>query len=74
MPLFETVLQEKPAIVLEIGTALAKLGFGGEPYPRCIVPSVVLGHEVKMLAKPHRIDACSTTPMRRSCTTCWWSS
>ncbi|XP_035784460.1 actin-related protein 10-like [Anopheles albimanus] len=57
MPLFETVLQEKPAIVLEIGSALAKLGFGGEPYPRCIVPSVVLDHEAK--------NAGQTTPNRR---------
>ncbi|XP_049544359.1 actin-related protein 10 [Anopheles darlingi] len=57
MPLFDTVLQEKPAIVLEIGTALAKLGFGGEPYPRIIVPSLVLDHKAK--------NAGQTTPNRR---------
>ncbi|XP_052860241.1 actin-related protein 10 [Anopheles cruzii] len=57
MPLFETVLQEKPAIVLEIGTALAKLGFAGEPFPRSIIPSVVLDHRAKNAGK--------TTPNRR---------
>uniref|UniRef100_A0A182JJ55 Uncharacterized protein n=1 Tax=Anopheles atroparvus TaxID=41427 RepID=A0A182JJ55_ANOAO len=57
MPLFETVLQEKPAIVLEIGNALTKLGFAGEPYPRSIIPSEVLDHGAK--------NAGLTTPNRK---------
>ncbi|XP_035893736.1 actin-related protein 10 [Anopheles stephensi] len=57
MPLYDTMLQEKPAIVLEIGTALTKLGFGGEPYPRSIIPSEVLDHEAK--------NAGQTTPNRK---------
>ncbi|XP_050080688.1 actin-related protein 10 [Anopheles maculipalpis] len=57
MPLYDTMLQEKPAIVLEIGTALTKLGFAGEPYPRSIIPSEVLDHEAK--------NAGLTTPNRK---------
>uniref|UniRef100_A0A182QGC0 Actin-related protein 10 n=1 Tax=Anopheles farauti TaxID=69004 RepID=A0A182QGC0_9DIPT len=57
MPLYETVLQEKPAIVLEIGNALTKLGFAGEPYPRSIIPSEVLDHRAK--------NAGQTTPNRK---------
>uniref|UniRef100_A0A182P1D4 TGF-beta family profile domain-containing protein n=1 Tax=Anopheles epiroticus TaxID=199890 RepID=A0A182P1D4_9DIPT len=57
MPLYETMLQEKPAIVLEIGTALTKLGFAGEPYPRSIIPSEVLDHQAK--------NAGQTAPNRR---------
>ncbi|XP_058118509.1 actin-related protein 10 [Anopheles ziemanni] len=57
MPLFETVLQEKPAIVLEIGTALAKLGFAGEPYPRSIIPADVVDHRDK--------NAGQATPTRK---------
>ncbi|XP_055534291.1 actin-related protein 10 [Wyeomyia smithii] len=47
MPLFDTVLQEKPAIVLEIGHAFTKLGFAGEPHPRSIISSEVLNHKAK---------------------------
>lgn len=47
MPLFDTVLQEKPAIVLEMGHAFTKLGFAGEPHPRSIIPSEVLDHKAK---------------------------
>ncbi|XP_053681211.1 actin-related protein 10 [Anopheles nili] len=56
MPLYETVLQEKPAIVLEIGNALTKLGFAGEPYPRSIIASEVLDHRAKNegLTTPNR--------------------
>uniref|UniRef100_A0A3F2YW34 Actin-related protein 10 n=1 Tax=Anopheles dirus TaxID=7168 RepID=A0A3F2YW34_9DIPT len=57
MPLYETVLQEKPAIVLEIGNALTKLGFAGEPYPRSIIPSEVVDHRAK--------NAGLTTPNRK---------
>uniref|UniRef100_A0A182SGX0 Actin-related protein 10 n=1 Tax=Anopheles maculatus TaxID=74869 RepID=A0A182SGX0_9DIPT len=57
MPLYDTMLQEKPAIVLEIGTALTKLGFAGEPYPRSIIASEVLDHEAK--------NAGLTTPNRK---------
>lgn len=47
MPLFDSVLQEKPAIVLEMGHALTKLGYAGEPHPRSIIPSEVLDHKSK---------------------------
>ncbi|XP_053683563.1 actin-related protein 10 [Sabethes cyaneus] len=47
MPLFDTVLQEKPAIVLELGYAFTKLGFAGEPHPRSIIPSDLLDHKAK---------------------------
>ncbi|XP_055597009.1 actin-related protein 10 [Uranotaenia lowii] len=47
MPMFDTVLQEKPAIVLEIGHAFTKLGFAGEPHPRSIIPSELLDHKAK---------------------------
>ncbi|XP_062560716.1 actin-related protein 10 [Armigeres subalbatus] len=47
MPLFDTVLQEKPAIVLEMGYAFTKLGFAGEPHPRSIIPSEVLDHKTR---------------------------
>ncbi|XP_058832596.1 actin-related protein 10 [Topomyia yanbarensis] len=47
MPLFDSVLQEKPAIVLEIGHAFTKLGFAGESHPRSIIPSEVLEHKSK---------------------------
>ncbi|CAO1442082.1 unnamed protein product [Diamesa serratosioi] len=41
MPIFETVFQEKSAIVLEIGSAYTKLGFCGESYPRFILPTEI---------------------------------
>lgn len=47
MPLFDTVLQEKPAIVLEMGYAFTKLGFAGESHPRSIIPSEVLDHRTR---------------------------
>ncbi|XP_004520435.1 actin-related protein 10 [Ceratitis capitata] len=42
MPLYETVMQEKPPVVLDIGTAYTKLGFAAEAYPRKIIPSEVI--------------------------------
>ncbi|XP_055625940.1 actin-related protein 10 [Toxorhynchites rutilus septentrionalis] len=51
MPLFDSVLQEKPAIVLEMGYAFTKLGFAGEPNPRSIIPSEVLDHKAKSAGK-----------------------
>uniref|UniRef100_A0A1B0ALV7 Actin-related protein 10 n=1 Tax=Glossina palpalis gambiensis TaxID=67801 RepID=A0A1B0ALV7_9MUSC len=39
MPLYETVMQEKPPVVLDIGTAYTKLGFAAEAYPRKIIPT-----------------------------------
>ncbi|KAL9703860.1 hypothetical protein quinque_007378 [Culex quinquefasciatus] len=57
MPLFDSVLQEKPAIVLEMGHALTKLGYAGEPHPRSIIPSEVLDHKAK--------SANRTTPNRK---------
>lgn len=41
MPLFETVFQEKPVIVLEIGSAYTKIGFCGEAHPRFILPTEI---------------------------------
>ncbi|KAL7017045.1 hypothetical protein ACKWTF_010234 [Chironomus riparius] len=41
MPLFETVFQEKPAIVMEIGSAYTKIGFCGEAHPRFILPTEI---------------------------------
>lgn len=41
MPLYETVMQEKPAVVLEIGNAYTKLGFAAEAFPRHIIPSTI---------------------------------
>lgn len=43
MPLYETVMQEKPPVVLEIGNAYTKLGFAAEAHPRFIIPSAVCG-------------------------------
>ncbi|XP_065087663.1 actin-related protein 10 [Ochlerotatus camptorhynchus] len=57
MPLFDSVLQEKPAIVLEMGYAFTKLGFAGEPHPRSIIPSEVLDHKAK--------SASQTTPNKK---------
>ncbi|KAM8719714.1 hypothetical protein ACLKA7_005870 [Drosophila subpalustris] len=37
MPLYESVMQEKPPIVLDIGNAYTKLGFAAEAYPRKII-------------------------------------
>ncbi|GAB0092729.1 Actin-related protein 10 [Sergentomyia squamirostris] len=42
MPLFDSVMQEKPAVVFEIGTAYTKLGFAAEAHPRFILPTQVL--------------------------------
>ncbi|XP_030569575.1 actin-related protein 10 [Drosophila novamexicana] len=42
MPLYESVMQEKPPIVLDIGTAYTKLGFAAEAYPRKIIPTTVV--------------------------------
>ncbi|EDV99984.1 actin-related protein 10 [Drosophila grimshawi] len=42
MPLYETVMQEKPPIVLDIGNAYTKLGFAAEAYPRKIIPTEVV--------------------------------
>ncbi|KAH8318435.1 hypothetical protein KR074_010298 [Drosophila pseudoananassae] len=42
MPIYESVMQEKPPIVLEIGTAYTKLGFAAEPSPRKIVRTEVV--------------------------------
>ncbi|XP_067636778.1 actin-related protein 10 [Eurosta solidaginis] len=42
MPLYETVMQEKPPVVLDIGTAYTKLGFAAEAYPRKIISSEVI--------------------------------
>ncbi|KAH8298597.1 hypothetical protein KR018_003687 [Drosophila ironensis] len=42
MPIYESVMQEKPPIVLDIGTAYTKLGFAAEPYPRKIMPTQVV--------------------------------
>ncbi|KAH8421458.1 hypothetical protein KR009_008315 [Drosophila setifemur] len=42
MPIYESVMQEKPPIVLDIGTAYTKLGFAAEPYPRKIMPTDVV--------------------------------
>ncbi|XP_068155185.1 actin-related protein 10 [Drosophila tropicalis] len=39
MPLYETVMQEKPPIVLDIGHAYTKLGFAAETCPRKIIPT-----------------------------------
>ncbi|XP_062141687.1 actin-related protein 10 [Drosophila sulfurigaster albostrigata] len=39
MPLYESVMQEKPPIVLDIGNAYTKLGFAAEAYPRLIIPT-----------------------------------
>ncbi|XP_034476396.1 actin-related protein 10 [Drosophila innubila] len=39
MPLYESVMQEKPPIVLDIGNAYTKLGFAAEAYPRKIIPT-----------------------------------
>ncbi|KAH8387864.1 hypothetical protein KR093_009943 [Drosophila rubida] len=39
MPLYESVMQEKPPIVLDIGNAYTKLGFAAEAYPRMIIPT-----------------------------------
>ncbi|XP_032582533.1 actin-related protein 10 [Drosophila sechellia] len=42
MPIYESVMQEKPPIVLDIGTAYTKLGFAAEAYPRKIMPTEVV--------------------------------
>uniref|UniRef100_A0A7G3A951 Putative actin-related protein 10 n=1 Tax=Lutzomyia longipalpis TaxID=7200 RepID=A0A7G3A951_LUTLO len=42
MPLFDSVMQEKPAVVFEIGSAYTKLGFAAEAHPRFILPTEVL--------------------------------
>ncbi|XP_034671008.1 actin-related protein 10 [Drosophila subobscura] len=42
MPIYESVMQEKPPIVLDIGNAYTKLGFAGEAYPRKIMPTEVV--------------------------------
>ncbi|CAH1790732.1 unnamed protein product [Owenia fusiformis] len=44
MPLFEGVAYggEKSAVIVDIGGAYTKCGFGGEPAPRCIIPSDVI--------------------------------
>ncbi|XP_055716823.1 actin-related protein 10 [Phlebotomus papatasi] len=42
MPLFDSVMQEKPAVVFEIGTAYTKLGFAAEAHPWFILPTEVL--------------------------------
>ncbi|XP_033150501.1 actin-related protein 10 [Drosophila busckii] len=39
MPLYESVMQEKPPIVLDIGNAYTKLGFAAEAHPRKIIPT-----------------------------------
>lgn len=39
MGIYDTVMQEKPPVVLDIGTAFTKLGFAGEAHPRFILPS-----------------------------------
>lgn len=41
MPLYETVMQEKPPVVLDIGTIYTKVGFAAEAFPRFIIPSDV---------------------------------
>ncbi|CRK90060.1 CLUMA_CG003779, isoform A [Clunio marinus] len=41
MPIFETVFQEKPAIVLEIGSVYTKIGFCGEAHPRFIISTEI---------------------------------
>uniref|UniRef100_A0A0K8TTD1 Putative actin 3 isoform n=1 Tax=Tabanus bromius TaxID=304241 RepID=A0A0K8TTD1_TABBR len=45
MPLFETMLREKPPIALELGTAYSKLGYAAEAYPRFIIPSEIVTEE-----------------------------
>ncbi|XP_001355504.2 actin-related protein 10 [Drosophila pseudoobscura] len=42
MPIYESVMQDKPPIVLDIGNAYTKLGFAGEAYPRKIMPTEVV--------------------------------
>ncbi|XP_030378756.1 actin-related protein 10 [Scaptodrosophila lebanonensis] len=42
MPLYESVIQEKPPIVLDIGNAYTKLGFAAEAHPRKIIPTTVV--------------------------------
>ncbi|XP_022210409.2 actin-related protein 10 [Drosophila obscura] len=42
MPIYESVMQEKPPIVLDIGNAYTKLGFAGEAYPRKVMPTEVV--------------------------------
>ncbi|KAI8034725.1 actin-related protein 10 [Drosophila gunungcola] len=42
MPIYESVMQEKPPIVLDIGNAYTKLGFAAEAYPRKIMPTEVV--------------------------------
>ncbi|XP_075157327.1 actin-related protein 10 [Haematobia irritans] len=42
MPLYETAMQEKPPVVLDIGTAYTKFGFAAEAYPRKILPTEVI--------------------------------
>ncbi|XP_017870525.1 PREDICTED: actin-related protein 10 [Drosophila arizonae] len=42
MPLYESVMQEKPPIVLDIGNAYTKLGFAAESHPRKIIPTEVV--------------------------------
>ncbi|EDW37641.1 GL27098 [Drosophila persimilis] len=42
MPIYESVMQDKPPIVLDIGNAYTKLGFAGESYPRKIMPTEVV--------------------------------
>ncbi|XP_055911230.1 actin-related protein 10 [Eupeodes corollae] len=39
MGIYDTVMQEKPPVVLDIGTAYTKIGFAGEAHPRFIIPS-----------------------------------
>ncbi|XP_017151198.1 actin-related protein 10 [Drosophila miranda] len=42
MPIYESVMQDKPPIILDIGNAYTKLGFAGEAYPRKIMPTEVV--------------------------------
>ncbi|XP_005187643.1 actin-related protein 10 [Musca domestica] len=42
MPLYETAMQEKPPVVLDIGSAYTKFGFAAEAYPRKIIPTEVI--------------------------------
>lgn len=39
MGIYDTVMQEKPPVVIDMGTAYTKLGFAGEAHPRFILPS-----------------------------------
>uniref|UniRef100_U5EI79 Putative actin-related protein 10 n=1 Tax=Corethrella appendiculata TaxID=1370023 RepID=U5EI79_9DIPT len=56
MPLFDSLLQEKPAITFEIGNAFTKLGFAGESYPRIIIPSDITNCEHQTTKKVYDYD------------------